>query len=70
MEKFILNLIRVYSIFFRPITSTIGSCRFVPSCSDYASEAIRQYGVLSGMARSLWRILRCHPFSQGGVDLP
>ena len=44
------------------------ACRFYPSCSDYASEALELHGVLRGAALSVWRVLRCHPFSRGGFD--
>jgi len=43
-------------------------CRFVPSCSQYAIDAVRKHGALRGAALALWRILRCHPFSRGGYD--
>nr|WP_321466513.1 membrane protein insertion efficiency factor YidD [uncultured Desulfobulbus sp.] len=43
-------------------------CRFVPSCSQYAIEAVRKYGVFRGTLLAAWRILRCHPFSRGGYD--
>ena len=44
------------------------TCRFVPTCSAYAYEAITKYGVIKGGALALWRILRCNPFSKGGYD--
>jgi putative membrane protein insertion efficiency factor len=43
-------------------------CRFYPSCSEYAIDAITKYGVFSGSLRSAWRLLRCNPFSKGGYD--
>lgn len=46
------------------------TCRFRPTCSQYAVEAVRNRGVLEGSLRSAWRLLRCHPFSEGGWDLP
>jgi len=61
-----LFLIRIYQAvhgsFFH------GTCRFVPTCSHYAVEAIETHGVLSGSRLSLFRILRCHPFCRGGID--
>jgi len=45
-------------------------CKYYPSCSDYAVEAINKHGVLRGSARSIIRILKCSPFSKGGVDMP
>jgi len=43
-------------------------CRFYPSCSEYTAQALRQYGLFQGIVVSLKRILRCHPWSQGGHD--
>ena len=45
-----------------------GQCRFVPSCSLYAEDAIRARGVVIGSALAAWRILRCNPFGAGGID--
>src|SRR5262245_23685865 len=61
-----LTLIRVYKLTLSPIFS--GSCRFLPSCADYAAEAISTYGVGRGTWLSLRRLGRCHPFCQGGHD--
>jgi uncharacterized protein len=44
------------------------SCRFVPTCSEYAREAIERHGALRGSGMAVWRLLRCQPFSQGGYD--
>ncbi len=44
------------------------SCRFVPSCSEYAMEAVATHGVFRGTALSLWRLLRCNPLARGGYD--
>ena len=44
------------------------SCRFQPTCSQYAIEAIQKHGALKGGALAFWRILRCNPFSKGGYD--
>ena len=45
-----------------------GQCRFYPSCSHYAEDAIRVHGAAKGSAMAVWRILRCGPFTRGGVD--
>ncbi len=45
-----------------------GYCRFKPTCSDYAIAAFSKYGVVRGLAKSCWRILRCNPFNVGGWD--
>ena len=43
-------------------------CKYIPTCSQYAVEAIEKYGVIKGGLMSTWRILRCNPFSKGGFD--
>jgi putative membrane protein insertion efficiency factor len=45
-----------------------GYCKFYPSCSEYSRQVISRYGVLRGSCKSLWRILRCNPWSKGGVE--
>ena len=44
------------------------TCKFHPSCSQYALDALRRYGLVKGSAKAAWRLLRCHPWSHGGVD--
>ena len=44
------------------------SCRYVPTCSEYAMEAVARYGALRGAMMAAWRLLRCHPFAKGGYD--
>lgn len=61
-----LVLLRGYKLFISPLFT--GSCRFLPSCSDYAAEAIRLYGVPYGSWLALKRLSRCHPFCAGGHD--
>ena len=60
--------VRLYQVTLRPIMG--GCCRFQPTCSDYAIEAIRNYGAIKGSLKSIWRILRCHPFGGSGFDPP
>lgn len=61
-----VGLLRLYQLTVSPL---LGSrCRFFPSCSSYAQEAIVRYGVWRGTWRGLGRILRCHPFHPGGYD--
>jgi putative membrane protein insertion efficiency factor len=45
-----------------------GTCKYHPSCSQYALDAIRKHGLLKGSAKAAWRLLRCNPWSHGGVD--
>jgi putative membrane protein insertion efficiency factor len=44
------------------------SCRYVPTCSEYALEAVERYGAVRGLAMASWRVLRCHPLAKGGLD--
>lgn len=44
------------------------ACRFVPTCSEYAAEAVARYGALRGTALAIWRLLRCNPLAKGGYD--
>ena len=66
LKTLIIAAIKGYKILISPFT--IRSCRYYPTCSEYAIEAIDRYGVVKGMLLGLKRILRCHPFSQGGFD--
>ena len=43
-------------------------CRYAPSCSEYAIQAVREFGILRGLVLAGWRLLRCNPFSHGGLD--
>ena len=53
----------------RVISPALGPhCRYQPSCSDYALEAVRTYGVIRGGLLAAWRVMRCNPWSRGGVD--
>lgn len=67
MISYLLSgLIKFYQKFISPLT--IGSCRFYPTCSNYALEAINKYGALKGTWMAIKRILSCHPFNPGGYD--
>jgi uncharacterized protein len=59
--------IRVYQRMISPALPR--RCKYYPSCSQYAVEAIKRYGVLRGLVLAVWRLLRCNPWSHGGVDL-
>ena len=58
--------IRLYQ---RLISPALGQrCRYYPSCSEYAAQAISTFGILRGLILAVWRLLRCNPFSHGGFD--
>jgi len=62
-------LIFIITLYQRLISPFLGpSCRYTPTCSQYAKEALRKYGLLKGLGLSVRRILRCHPFHPGGYD--
>ncbi len=66
MKRALLGLLRAYRLMVSP---WLGSCcRFYPSCSQYATEAIEKHGVVRGAWLAARRLLRCHPFHEGGLD--
>ncbi|MBP8990123.1 MAG: membrane protein insertion efficiency factor YidD [Clostridia bacterium] len=66
MKNILVGLIRFYQGYISPLLST--RCKYTPTCSQYAIEAIQRYGVIKGCLMAIWRILRCNPFSHGGYD--
>ena len=65
--KFVaLQLLRAYKWAVSPLFPA--ACRHVPTCSEYAMEAVERYGALRGGGMAIWRILRCHPFAGSGYD--
>lgn len=68
MKKLFLSLIRLYQRGISPLHP--GKCRFYPTCSTYAYEAIQKYGAVKGGYLALRRILRCHPFYKGDIYDP
>lgn len=62
----VLHLLRAYKWAISPMLPP--SCRFVPTCSEYAMEAVDRYGILRGGFMALARLLRCHPLAHGGYD--
>ncbi|MBY6037558.1 membrane protein insertion efficiency factor YidD [Fictibacillus nanhaiensis] len=67
MRSFFIGIIRFYQRWISPLTPP--SCRFYPTCSHYGVEAFSRFGVIKGTWLTLVRILKCHPFHPGGVDL-
>lgn len=66
MRNLLLFLVRVYQWVLRPLLGP--SCRFYPSCSCYAHQAIQQHGAWQGLRMTLARLSRCHPWNEGGYD--
>jgi putative membrane protein insertion efficiency factor len=66
IKGFLLASIRVYQLIISPWT--LPSCRFTPTCSEFARQAITTYGVVRGLVLTARRLLRCHPFHAGGYD--
>jgi uncharacterized protein len=66
MKSFVLWLLATYKRWISP--SLPPSCRYVPSCSEFAAEAVERFGVLRGSMMATWRVIRCHPFAKGGYD--
>ena len=58
--------IRLYQRFLSPLKPPV--CRFHPTCSQYALEAVLTHGIVKGMLLAVWRVLRCQPFARGGLD--
>lgn len=66
IKTILIKMIKFYRNYISPLKRP--SCRFYPTCSMYAIEAIEKYGALKGLFMSVKRILRCNPFSKGGYD--
>ncbi|MDP3281253.1 MAG: membrane protein insertion efficiency factor YidD [Nitrosomonas sp.] len=66
MSRLIIAFIKFYQHCISPLSAP--SCRFSPTCSQYACEAYEKYGLFHGTRLSIWRILRCNPWSKGGYE--
>ncbi len=66
MRSIAIAAVRVYQVLLSPLFA--GSCKYHPSCSQYAIDALRRHGLLRGSVLAGWRLLRCNPWSHGGVD--
>jgi len=66
MRFLLITLIKVYKYFISPLLGP--RCRFYPSCSSYGIEAIQLHGAIKGSYLTLRRLLKCHPFHEGGID--
>jgi putative membrane protein insertion efficiency factor len=65
-RRLLCSLVRAYQLLLSPLLPR--ACRFTPSCSEYMIQAITAYGVVRGVGKGLWRLLRCQPFGKGGYD--
>jgi putative membrane protein insertion efficiency factor len=71
MTRILLAMLEFYRRWLSPTVHAVGGgggCRFVPTCSEYASIAIATHGPFRGTGLAIWRLLRCHPFCRGGLD--
>ena len=66
MKYILIYIIKFYRLYLTPYK--LPTCKYYPSCSEYAIEAIKNKGAVKGTLTALWRLLRCNPFSKGGYD--
>lgn len=66
MKRVLLAMLRFYKRSISPLLPP--ACKYTPTCSEYAMEAIQKHGVIKGVGLAIWRILRCNPFAKGGYD--
>jgi putative membrane protein insertion efficiency factor len=66
MKTMVLGILGAYKRFVSPALPK--ACRFVPTCSEYAMEAVDRHGIVRGAMLAAWRVLRCNPFGRGGYD--
>ncbi len=67
LKKTAIAMIRFYQKYLSPL-KVYTHCKYTPTCSEYAAQAIQKYGVIKGGLLACWRILRCNPFAKGGYD--
>jgi putative membrane protein insertion efficiency factor len=68
MKKVVILFIKLYQKLLSPLFPH--SCRYYPTCSNYAIMSVEKYGLIKGSLKAFWRILRCNPWSKGGIDYP
>lgn len=66
LTTLLIGLVRIYQLFISPVMGS--NCRFYPTCSSYMIQAIQTHGAIKGLWLGIRRVLRCHPYSDGGVD--
>ena len=67
MKRILIGLIKFYRAYVSGLKAA-PTCKYIPTCSEYGIEAIEKYGAMKGGLLTVWRILRCNPFSKGGYD--
>ncbi len=67
MKRILIRLVKLYRKYISPM-KRVPTCRFTPTCSEYALEAIERHGAVKGTYLAVRRILKCHPFHEGGFD--
>ena len=68
MRGLVIAFLKLWRTFISPLYPP--SCRYYPTCSEYAILSVQKHGAFRGTLKALWRVLRCNPWSKGGVDLP
>jgi hypothetical protein len=70
MTRILLAILDFYKRWLSPALHSLspGGCKFLPTCSEYAAQAIAIHGPMRGVGLALWRLMRCHPFTRGGLD--
>ena len=66
MKKLFIAVIKFYQKYLSPLKRT--RCPYIPTCSQYGLEAVQKHGAFKGSILAAWRIMRCNPFSKGGID--
>ena len=66
LRRIVILPIRAYQLLLSPMVGQ--RCKYYPSCSEYAAQAVQRYGILRGLVLAGWRLLRCNPWSHGGFD--
>jgi putative membrane protein insertion efficiency factor len=67
LKRWVIFIIKLYQKWISPL-KTVPSCRFYPTCSQYAIDAVSKYGIVRGIFKAILRILKCNPFHPGGYD--
>ena len=67
MKKILIGMIKFYRKYISGMKK-VPTCKYIPTCSEYGIQAIEKYGALKGGILTIWRIIRCNPFSKGGYD--